>query len=194
MRRRSVLALGGSALSIAVTGCLGGSGSSPETAPTARPLAEREPPDVDCSNVSRPIPPRQPDENTVQPVDYPGEPPSPLEDSAVDYVTRFEEAYRRNYEILEKGPLREYSGGVTETWTYDAPPGGAVVRLKTVYGGQVLDDDGPGAIYDSPQVFVTYYVDPSRVVRAETKGQSQLTPESLDPDPWENGDGLTCFA
>lgn len=188
MHRRTLLALGGSTLSLSVAGCLDvlGSGSS---GTQAEPLPDA--PDVDCSEASRPQPGPQDGEDLVQPVDYPGRPPEQLDDgSAIEYVQQFEEAYRTNEQIAEMDRLQRVSVSVAETQTFDAPEGAAVVRLHTHYSGT----SGRSAYiqYDNWDVMVTYYVDQALVVRTETH-RSNIDTAELDPDPWESGEPVACF-
>jgi hypothetical protein len=136
------------------------------------------------------MPPETDENAAVQPVDYPGEPPEPITDeSAITYLERFEAAYRRNAEIQNAETLVQYSGGVTDTRTYDAPPDAAVVRFRTVYSGTLES----GAHYDSPNVYVSYYLDPTTVVRAERAGEAGVDRDALDPDPFESGRVVACF-
>lgn len=180
MRRRALLTATASALSLGVVGCVGTPG------PPDRPP-------VSCDNVSRPTPPEQSD-GAVQPREYPGPPPDSLDDeSATEYVERFETSYRQNHEIEARDQLHEFSGGTVESWTFEAPPDGAVVRLETVYGGTVQSENGEQVHYDSASVFVTYYVDPKRVVRAEATSVTNVDIDSLDPDPWKSGQPVACF-
>lgn len=187
MRRRTVLALGGVALSWSVAGCTGGSGESPT--PTTRSA-----PDVSCRDGSRPEPLRQEPDDAIQPSEYPGPPPSPLDDeSAVEYVKRFERAYTWNEQIAQSDDvIATLDVTVTEHWTYDAPPDAAVVRLQYVYSGRTEDPStgSAGAHFDSPELFVSYYVDPTLVVRT---GSRPGGGEDLDPDPWEDGKPVACF-
>lgn len=193
MGRRAFLALGGSVLSLSAAGCLeavwsGFAGSSAEPLPDA--------PDVDCSDASRPQPGSQDGEEFVQPVAYPGRPPEQLDDeSAIEYAERFEEAYRTNEQLVEMDRLQRVSVAVVETRTFDAPDGAAVVRLRTHYSGTAagIENEQPPVEFDSWDVMVTYYIDPALVVRTETH-RSAVDIAALDPDPWESGEPVACFA
>ena len=192
MRRRTLLAIGGSALSLSVAGCLDAPGSD-LSGTQVEPLPGG--PDVDCSESSRPQPEPQDGEDLVQPAEYPGPPPVQLdEESAIEYVQRFEEAYRTNKEISQTDRLHWVSVSVVDTWTYDAPEGAAVVRLRTHFSGTAETEEAEGELhYDIWDVYVTYYVDPTLIVRAEKRNQSQVDTAELDPDPFESGEPVACF-
>ena len=193
MRRRTLLALGGSALSLSSVGCLDAPDASGNGAVT-EPLPGS--PDVDCSESSRPQPESQGGEEVVQPVDYPGRPPEQLDDeSAVEYVQQFEEAYRTNEQIAEVDRLQRVSVSIVETRTFDAPDEAAVVRLHTHYSGNAagIENEQPSMNFDSWDVMVSYYLDQALVVRTETH-RSVVDIAELDPDPWESGEPVACFA
>jgi hypothetical protein len=193
MRRRTLLALGGSALSLSVAGCLDAPGSGSSGTP-AEPLPGA--PDVDCSEASRPQPEPQDGDDLVQPVDYPGQPPEQLDDeSIIEYVQQFEDAYRTNEQIVEKDRLQRVSVAVVETRTFDAPDGAAVIRLHTHYSGNAagIENEQPAMNFDNWDMMVSYYLDQALVVRTETHRSTVDTAE-LDPDPFESGQPVACFA
>jgi len=191
MRRRTLLTLGGTTLSLSVTGCLDALGSE---APGPEPLPDA--PDIDCSEASRPVPGPQDGEDLVQPVAYPGQPSESLGDeSAIEYAARFEKAYRTNEQITEAANLHRISVAVVDTWTFDSPDGAAVVRLRTYYGGaEAIDENEPPSVhFDNWGVMVTYYIDPALVVRTDAP-RNNVDLDELDPDPWDSGEPVACFA
>lgn len=193
--RRSALTTLVVGLSVAAPGCV------------ANLDPAREAPDYDCSSADRPEPddPRSGGSRTdegdagsederepVGPKPYPDPPESvPDDESAVEYVTAYEEAYRRNALVERHGSnLVGHGNSVERTWTHDSPDDAAVVRLRYVYYEDV-EDSGGTSHGDSPTTYVSYYVDDSMVVRAETEGQ--LDDEgALEPDPWSSGAVLEC--
>ena len=196
MRRRQVLAAC-SALPVALAGC-----PSRRSSPTDSPAtATKQAPFDSCrdSDVSRPEPSAPEWEAAIQPMAYPTAPPTPLdEQSAIEYVQWFEEAYRQNRQIREDrdadSKFVSFSVGTIETWTYDAPPGAAVVRLEHTWSGRFesRSQDG-GGHYDSVPHFASYYVDQSMVVRTAVSQYDVSDGDTLSPDPWESGELVACF-
>mgnify|MGYP000315484329 CR=1 FL=1 len=187
MRRRALLALGGSALSLSVTGCLDNSGDTSTTT--------RAPPDVECDEASRPQPEPPDGDDLVQPAEYPGPPPAQLNDeSAIEYVEQFERSYRTNMELSQTYRLHLISVSVAETQVFDTPGEAAVVRLRTHFSGTAQTEEAEGELhYDIWDAYVSYYVDSAVVVRAEKRSQSEVDTDELDPDPFESGEPVACF-
>ncbi|MFC6731851.1 MULTISPECIES: hypothetical protein [unclassified Haladaptatus] len=191
-RRRQLLTLTGVGLSGALTACLDTAPSDVNTS-TETPEPSRTPPSYDCGAAYRPEPNPPRAENAVEPKAYPSRPES-IENGGgiVEYVTEYEKAYRVNSLLAQYGDrLTNVSIWIDETRTYDAPEQTALVRVQYRYSETVETEDG-AVIGDSPRIFVTYYVDQSVVIRAESTGASDDS-ETLHPDPWRGGRTVDCF-
>lgn len=202
MRRRALLVLLGASVSPSLGGCLGGmttSGSARNSSATERagtPTVDRsEPPTDDCETATQPdpTPPGTDATTAVAPISYPSPPDSPTDPDAVtDYVQAFERAYRRNVLVQqEREDLVRFTFALQETRTYDVPVEAAVVRVQYQYSWTV-EEDGRMSIADSPNIFATYYVDRSVVLRAVDSGIRD-DPDALDPDPWQSGHPVACL-
>ncbi|WP_408959891.1 hypothetical protein [Natrinema sp. 74] len=162
----------------------------------------------ECNEVTRPDPDAPSDENALEPRTYPS-PPSSLLDgesggstdrsspsgntaSAGEYVTAFEQVYRRNAFVARYG-------GVTRTFEF---------RLDARRTSPVGSDTDPAAVlvalvYDlttetrrSPpndewDIRVTYYLDENVLLRAQYEGIADKP--SVTPDPRRQGDLVACF-
>lgn len=183
MRRRRVLLTSGTGLGVLVGGCL--------DLPTD---GRQNPPEYDCAVASRPTPSESDDEPRPEKAQYPQRPESLSNDTAViEYAKRYERAYRWNKEHEQYGD--EFIGvglSVNDVWTHDAPGGAAVVRLRYWYWAGYEQSDGSTPHYDSPTIYVSYYVDDSVVIRAVDEGY-QEDDDELDPDPWRSGTPVECF-
>ncbi|USZ67803.1 hypothetical protein NGM10_13840 [Halorussus salilacus] len=142
-----------------------------------------------------PDPPDEDAEDAVEPTAYPTRPDSLAdEDEVAEYVEAYERAYRRNALVEEWGDdLTRQTTSVRDVRTDDAPEGAAVVRVRYTYSETVEQPEGTEMHGDSPTVFASYYVDESVVVRAEDTGPRD-DEDALDPDPWETGEPVECFA
>lgn len=187
MDRRRFLGATGAFLLSTSAGCL-------DTVPLRAPGTKRmQPPEAECSAIERPAPPAPVADGAIQPVEYPGPPACPLEEAAaLEFATAFERAYRRNLEVQSADPhLIEYGMTVRDRTIADGatrPEGSALVHLQYVFHGSVAE----GPIYDSSPQFVSYYVDPTLVVRAATSEPG--VPTEIDwPDPWTSGTAVACF-
>jgi hypothetical protein len=194
-----LLSLTGGTLLPSFGGCFGGDVPNPSNAGDSPTENRTEPPEYDCKEANRPEPDTPDDDDAIRPATYPGRPGSLNDDERViEYAKAYEEAYRRNTLVSKYwDQLVRFNVSVSETWTYDGPDDAAVVRLQYRYSEEVETSDGI-MVGDSATIFVSYYVDPSVVIRAERTGlrtdESELHPdEALDPDPWKRGEPLECF-
>ncbi|RXK51157.1 hypothetical protein [Halorientalis pallida] len=139
-------------------------------------------------------------DGALAPRDYPGGPPSEVAGkTAVGYVTRFELAYRQNDEMKsntdvgtgdERGSyLSRFDISVQNAWVASGPADSSVVRLKYV-GSRTIH---PGIEFDYITQYVTYYIDSARVVRDRTTRNDFDGTDTLDPDPWVDGEPVACF-
>lgn len=214
MRRRHLLTLTGAALA-ASPGCLarnrsgddsattsgdGGPGSQPEPSTSTTkipdtPTPDRsEPPAYDCANASRPEPDPPDDEEAVQPVEYPEQPDSLADEEEVfEYVEAYEEAYLQNELVEEYGDgLVEHSLMMEDSRRFEAPDDVWIIRVQYTHG-ETIEEETEGLIYaDSATISVTYYVDESVVIRAETDEYLEDEDE-FKPNPWERGTLVECF-
>ncbi|SEN53119.1 hypothetical protein SAMN05216388_1003328 [Halorientalis persicus] len=158
------------------------------------------PPSVSCKAVSRPMAEPVDREGALAPRDYPGRPPSEAAGkAAVEYVTRFELAYRHNDEMISNTDvatgderdkyLTRFDISVQNSWVAAGPADSSVVRLQYVGSGTIH----PGIEFDYITQYVTYYIDSTRVVRARTTQNDFVGTDALDPDPWVDGDPVACF-
>ncbi len=204
MKRRRALLASSSCLVSLVSGCLGGSSeSATETLSGTPNEAENdtstqtvpETPVADCDMVYRPSSPSQEtdlpgeDERYI----YPQRPESLSEASAViSYVSAYERAYRMNDLYSQHGTDLEHASlSIDDSWTYEAPNGAAIVRLKCTYG-YVANRGGSRFTGDSPTIYVSYYISETVVLRAVERGY-QEDESNLVPDPIEQGRPVECF-
>lgn len=155
-------------------------------------------PAYDCATASRP----EPDPSTSSDVNrrsYPDVPTSLTASSAADFVREYERAYRRNALLVEYGSaLENQSTSIYDSRRFDSPAGAHIIRLHTKYSftaSETPSDDGETAAPvagDSPETYVTYYVDSSVVMRTEAVRYNIDTSE-LQPDPYDSGVVLECF-
>ena len=153
--RRTLLATLGSALSVALAGCLTGTpgddgqtddarAAESTTAPTTTPRGR---PDVDCASAFRPPETTIGDAETPSDASlYPERPESLSDESAVEtFLTEYERAYRRN------ALAEQYGDGLTAvgvplgaTRWFDSREGAAVVRVRYeyYYGYTSSQEDG----------------------------------------------------
>ena len=209
-RRRLVKTLGSSGAVFWMAGCLAPdrADSNEATTGTETPTATAgwaseipdTPPNVSCSAVSRPMAEPVDRKGALAPREYPGRPSSePAGESAVEYVTTFELAYRQNAEMIANTEittggdpdsyLTRFDISVQESWVAAGPADSAVVRLQYVGSGTVH----PGMEFDYVTQYVTYYVDPTQIVRARTTRHDFDGADALDPNPWADGDPVACF-
>lgn len=219
-RRRLVEALGSSGVVFASAGCLALDGTASNGTPSDTEAQTDTPagtdtqietptatggwaatipemsPEVSCSAVSRPIAESVDREEALAPREYPGQPPSePAGEAAVEYVTRFELAYRQNAEmeanndIANDRYLTRFDITVQNSWVAAGPSDSSVVRLQYIGSGAIHS----GSEFDYVTQYVTYYVDSKRVVRARTTQYDFEGTDALDPDPWAGGDPVACF-
>jgi len=85
--------------------------------------------------------------------------------------------------------LTRFDISVRNSWVAAGPADSAVVRLEYVGSGTIH----PGVEFDYITQYVTYYVGPTRVVRARTTRNDFDGTDALDPDPWADGDPVACF-
>ncbi|WP_435359598.1 hypothetical protein [Haloarchaeobius sp. DFWS5] len=186
MRRRHLLALAGTGLSLSLAGCQETFGSE----------ATAEAPSYDCESAYRPPPtaPGTDDGQTVAPLDYPDRPNSLSSDSdAIAYVEDYERAYQRNRLLQRHGSeLHQQNTSIEQSWTFAAPADAAIVRVQFSYGTAVEYGDEQAAYGDSWGEYATYYVDQSAVVRTGDRGEKD-DPADLGSDPWESASVLECF-
>ncbi|MDQ2073640.1 hypothetical protein RBH20_13975 [Haloarcula sp. H-GB4] len=209
-RRHLVKALSTSGVGLSTAGCrtLDGTDSTETLTATETPTPAtgwatqipETPPNVSCSAVSRPIAEPIDREGSLAPRAYPGQPPSELAgQSMVEYVTAFELAYRQNAEMVANTDmttdgkpdsyLTRFDISVQSTWVAPGPTNSAVIRLQYIGSGRIH----PGMDFDYITQYVTYYVSSTRAVRARTTRNDFDGADSLDPDPWENGNPVACF-
>ena len=213
-RRRLLKTLGISGVIASSAGCLGlgetaSNGTPADTdtqteTPTAdvgwRSEIPETPPDVSCAAVSRPMPEPVDREGALAPREYPGRPPSDLTgETAVEYVTAFDRAYRQNQEMRANSDaatdgerdsyLTRFDITVQDSWVAASPADSVVVRLAYLGSGT----EHNGSEFDYVTQYVTYYVDPTRVVRARTTQYDFDGADALDPDPWTDGEPVACF-
>ncbi|QLG28046.1 hypothetical protein HUG10_10980 [Halorarum halophilum] len=207
MRRRNLLILTGAGFSGILAGCLSTErlagnddtetvSEQTDTSAEATSFEDREgPPEYDCDTAERPEPDAldTSDEDAVEPVSY----PAPLDstanqDTVVTYIKEYEQAYRRNESVSRwEAQLDQFSMGFSDTRVYDSPVNAALVRVQYQYG-ETIEQSGEVVYADSPIIFVTYYVDQSVVIRAES-GRTPEDPDTLYPDPWLEGNPVQCF-
>lgn len=160
-------------------------GNPAETPADTPTTPERGPPD--CVDPERP----EPDEGSggVEPVSYPEKPPSLQNDERVaDYIVAYENAYRTNALLERQGSdLERVQLGIGGPEFFDSPPNSTIARVSYTYGYQ-----WGSAVADSPNTYVSYYVDDSVVARAEREGLLD-DEDALEPDPLEGGTVLECF-
>ncbi|QLG60648.1 hypothetical protein [Halorarum salinum] len=205
IRRRNLLT--GVGLSGILAGCLGterlAGNDDAETTTEQTGLSREgtsfedrdEPPDYDCETADRPEPdaPDTSAEEAVEPTSY----PDPLDsfdddDSTVEYVEAYERAYRRNTLVAEWGArLTQFFVGIEGTKSFSSPGNAALVRIQYHYS-ETVERSGGTVIGDSPTIFVTYYLDQSVLIRAESSDRPEDL-AALDPDPWLAGDPVECF-
>lgn len=205
IRRRDLLT--GIGLSGVLAGCLGTerlAGNNDAETPTERiEISEGgtsfegrdEPPEYDCETADRPEPdaPDASEEEAVEPLSYP-DPLDSFDDdtTTIEYVEAYERAYRRNTLVAEWGAqLIQFSMGIEGTKRFDSPVDAALVRIQYHYSETVEQSDGT-VVGDSPTIFVTYYLDQSVVIRAESSDRPEDL-DALDPDPWLAGNPVECF-
>ncbi|WP_262174638.1 hypothetical protein [Haloarcula laminariae] len=152
-----------------------------------------ETPVYDCEDANRP--PKPP--TSEEPVDgrytYPQRPESLSDESVVlPYIEAYERAFRLNDLYSQySANLIHASIIIYDTWTYEAPKGAAIARLKYTYGyGYAQGDRQVEA--DSPTIYASYYIDEAvvhrRVIRGHQEDESKLV-----PDPTEGGLPVECF-
>jgi hypothetical protein len=206
--RRAVLSALGTALPVALAGCLGDTrpddpatdDGSPDESPTDDPPGTTTPrgrPEVNCATAARPPETAIGDAETPSDASrYPERPDSLADESAVEtYLTEYERAYRRNALAEAYGDELTTAGvPLGSTRFFDAEAGSAVVRVRYQYYYEYADDPDTTAVIhaDSATTYATYYLDDRVLVRAETTGR--LGDESvLLPDPWESGAAVQCW-
>lgn len=152
-------------------------------------------PIYDCDEARRPPEPSSDDDppGGIERFVYPDRPESITDDSAVlSYVEDYERAYRLN-DIYRK--YRDRLGNaaldIRDVRPFEAPEGAAIVRLEYLYSHRVERSRGT-EYYDSPTVYVSYYVDESAVVRAAGTGNQEGEAE-LDPNPLDVRSPVECF-
>ncbi|MFP4529781.1 MAG: hypothetical protein ACLFNC_00665 [Halodesulfurarchaeum sp.] len=184
MDRRSFLGATAAALSVGAAGCVGD--GFPLRAPNA---GDGQLLEADCGELSRPEPDAPTAGEAIQPVDYPGPPPTPLEETAaLEYVSAFERAYRRNLEIQSASPyLIEYGLSETDRAVEERGTDGYLVRLEYVFHGTIAD--GPAS--DSAPTRVSYALDPGLVVRAGA--DTSDGPDEDWPEVSTAGTAVACF-
>lgn len=125
-------------------------------------------------------------EETVAPIPYPDKPSSYNPETLEDFIESYERAYRRN-DLLRAHGGKLISQGFDFDWTRTLAisDGVGVGRTQYRFNEAVKENDGI-VIGDSATHVVTYYVDESVVVRAETTGRREHR-DVLVPDPWESG-------
>lgn len=203
--RRAVLSALGSALPVALAGCLAGTpgdDASPtddaaQTDDSTGDGSARGRPEVDCERASRP--PETPIGDAETPTDasqYPERPESLSDDSTVEtYLTTYERAYRRNALADQYGDELTTAGvPLGATRHFDSREGSAVVRVRYQYYYEYSSDPETTAVVhaDSATTYATYYLDDRVLVRAEASGM--LDDESvLRPDPWDSGAVVECW-
>lgn len=130
--------------------------------------------------------PPNPTEDTVSPIPYPEKPTSYTAETVAEFVERYERAYRRNGLLDDHG--RSLIGQMSAfhwTHTLAVDDHAGVGRGQYAYSESVERTDGV-VVGDSPILVVTYYVDSSVVVRAQSTGRQEHR-DVLAPDPWETG-------
>lgn len=207
--RRAVLSAVGTALPVALAGCLAGTPADPATdddatsdddSPEESTTAESTPrgrPAVDCATADRPA--AAPIGDAETPTDasrYPERPDSLSDESAVEtYLTEYERAYRRNALAEQFGDELTTAGvPLGATRHFDSRDGSAVVRVRYQFYYEYADDPNTTATIhaDSATTYATYYLDDRVLVRAASSGR--LDDESvLRPDPWEHGEVVECW-
>lgn len=204
MKRRRVLLGVGGWMAISLCGCVGtdsgtatgiDSRTPSETTTDAGTETASRPLEYDCEDAHRPPSPA-PDE--TPPGDdsryrYPQRPASLSDEQAVlSYAEAYERAYRLNDWYAQSGDdLVSATLSVTDTWTYEAPAGAAIARLKYFYGHEVVSD-GKHVVTDSRTIYAAYYVDDAVVLRATQRGHRD-DEAALVPDPLEEGRPVQCF-
>lgn len=152
-------------------------------------LRERDrPTPADLSTIVRPPATEPPDpmEDTVPPLSYPDKLTSYTAETVAEFAESYERAYRRNSLLDEYGRSLIDQGSYFD-WTRtlavsdDAGVGRSQYRFSDTIEYADRIDTG-----DSPTLVVTYYVDDSIVVRAETTGRQEHR-DVLAPDPWVTG-------
>jgi hypothetical protein len=150
-------------------------------------LRERDPP-ADLQTATRPpaAEPPDPTDDTVSPLAYPDRPESYTAGGVEAFVEAYEGAYRRNSLLGDHGRALIAQGSAFD-WTHAlaVAEDAGVGRCQYRYSESVERADGV-VVGDSPTMVVTYYVDDSVVVRAESTGRRERR-DVLDPDPWETG-------
>lgn len=212
-RRRLLKALGIGGIGVSWAGCVSSDGPASEETPGGRdtrtetptatdgwsPDIPETPPEVPCERVSRPVAEPVDREAALAPRTYPGQPSADLAgEAAVEYVSAFEHAYQQNDQLrasTERASdgepeqyLTRFDFYVVDSWVAPGPADSNVVRLRFGGSGTVHH----GAEFDYVRQYVTYYVDPSRVLRAGTPREIDGV-GALDPDPWSEGDPVACF-
>ena len=204
MKRRHALLAGSSCIGTLLSGCLGGTSESSTGTPSQTPSSTEsdtqtrtvaETPVYDCDEVNRPPEPASDDDppGEDERYTYPQRPESLTDESTLlSYVKEYERAYRLNDLYTEYGDNLDHGIiFIYETWTYEAPEGAAIARLKCPYShGYTRGDRQVEA--DSPTIYASYYIDDAVVLRASTSGY-QEDESKLVPDPIEWGLPMECF-
>lgn len=163
----------------------------------------------DCQSVTRPEPDTPTDDGALEPQPYPSlssgsgsdeagdssdrSPPS-LVDSAAEYVTEFERAYRRNVFIAQFGNATrtfDLRRRAHRTAAIGSPTNADAVMVVIRYDLTLATEQSAADPRDEWDIRVTYYVDQNIVLRARYDGVAEDL--SLEPDPRRQGDLVACL-
>ncbi|WP_255169221.1 hypothetical protein [Natrononativus amylolyticus] len=148
----------------------------------------------DCP-VTPPEPPSAPaDDEAIPPLEYPEPPASLSHEDVLEYVTRYEEAHRRNAFVdYHREDAAGFGFEPTAAQVGAVGNGEERVVVSLVYdiASAIHHDDGSQSAGDEWETRVTYSVDDRVVLRAESDRASP-DPE-FEPDPRFEGEALECF-
>lgn len=200
MKRRVALLTGGSIVGALLSGCLSGASESPtgtqsQTESDTQTRTVAETPVYDCNDGYRPPEPSSDDDppGEDERYTYPQRPESLSDESVVlSYVEAYERAYRLNDLYFQyRTHLDHASIFGYDTWTYEAPEGAAIARLKYTYSyGYTQGDSQIEA--DSPAIYASFYIDEAVLLRKAVSGHQEDESE-LVPDPTEGGLPMECL-
>jgi hypothetical protein len=174
--RREALGSVASCVGVVIAGCVG-DGSEDGL----------DQPEYDCSRVDRPEPDAPEGPDALAPSSYPRPPADAGTDAELtEYVSDFEQSYRRNRLIQSRGPdLRKFGFSPREIWIVESGAAAGVAGVQYTFWHETESIHA-----DSGNRVAVYYVDESVAIRAHERGRRE---DGVEPDPRETGQEVACF-
>ncbi|QLG50003.1 hypothetical protein [Natrinema halophilum] len=160
----------------------------------------------ECSAITRPTPLAPAAEDALEPRTYPTPPaelisddnrgsidrPSSLQNSALEYATKFERAYRQNAFLTKYGSVTRFFAlqrTASQTSLIDSSNAAHAVLVAIVYNLTKQTQQSPPS--DEWDIRATYYFDDRIALRAQYDGIAEKP--TLSPDPRRDGELVACF-